>query len=280
MVIIHGFGVEMTTMVFGRELPERATAAAIWGIIGILGVVVMHYAATKLTLQRKRGTQRLLGWVVEGTRKLFLHPLKSRQDYSKSELSPEHRVNGKPPISDEYKIMAAHNFADYRLEVGGLVENPMTFTLEDLQTFPTRQTQRVLHNCVQGWTSIGEWTGVPLRQIVELVKPLPEARHICFLTIQDSGRDEPSAEGEGQFYETIDLDYAYHPQCILAYEMNGGPLPIKHGAPLRLRLETQVGFKMAKWIERIEFVSDYKNIGEGMGGWREDNIFYDRHVGI
>jgi sulfoxide reductase catalytic subunit YedY len=119
-----------------------------------------------------------------------------------------------------------------------------------------------------------------LRQIVELVKPLPEARHVVFLTMQDNSRDEPSSPGEGQFYETIDLDYAYHPQCILAYEMNGRPLPIKHGAPLRLRLETQVGFKMAKWIDRIEFVSDYSNIGEGMGGWREDNVFYDRDVGI
>ena len=156
----------------------------------------------------------------------------------------------------------------------------MTFTLEELRTLPTKQTQRVLHNCIQGWTSIGEWSGVPLRQIVELVKPLPEARHIVFWTMQDTERDEPSAEGVGQFYETIDLDLAYHPQTLLAYEMNGEPLPIKHGAPLRLRLETQVGFKMAKWIERIEFVSDYSNIGEGMGGWREDNVFYDQDVGI
>ena len=276
MVIVHGFGKEMAKMIFGAEV-YPATAAAIT-IAALVGLVVLHWAATKYTLAYPRGTQRLLGAVVEGTRKLVLHPLKSRQDYSKRDLTPEHRVNGKPPDEDEYKIMAAHNFADYRLEVGGLVENPMTFTLEDLQMFPTRQTQRVLHNCVQGWTSIGEWTGVPLRQIVELVKPLPEARHIVFLTMQDSGRDEPSAAGVGQFYETIDLDYAYHPQCILAYEMNGEPLPIKHGAPLRLRLEAQVGFKMDKWIERIEVVSDYSNIGEGMGGWREAKVFYDRGV--
>ncbi len=111
--------------------------------------------------------------------------------------------------SEEYKIMAAHNFADYRLEVGGLVERPMTFTLEDLRTFPTKQTQRVLHNCVQGWTSIGEWSGVPLRQIVELVKPRPTARYVCFWTMQDSGRDEPSAPGGGQFYEVIDMALAY-----------------------------------------------------------------------
>jgi sulfoxide reductase catalytic subunit YedY len=278
MVVVHGFGKEMAKIVFGAEV--YPTAAAIITLATLLGIVILNVVATKYTLAYPRRIQRLLGAVLEGTRKLLLHPLTSRQDYSKVELSPEHRVNGKPPTSDEYKIMAVHNFAGYQLEVGGLVERPRTFTLEDLRTFPTVQTQRTLHNCIQGWTSIGEWTGVPLRQLVELVKPLPEARHICFLTMQDSGRDEPSAEGGGQFYETIDLDYAYHPQCILAYEMNGEPLPIKHGAPLRLRLETQVGFKMAKWIERIEFVSDYKNIGEGMGGWREDNVFYDRDVGI
>ena len=278
MVAVHGFGQEMAKIIFGSEVNP---GLAIWITAGTTVVLVaVNWAATKYSLKYPRSVQKRLGAVVEGTRKLFLHPLTSRQDYSKHDLSPQHRVNGKPPTSDGYKIMAVHNFADYKLEIGGLVERPMVFTLEDLRVFPTKQTQRVLHNCVQGWTSIGEWSGVPLRQIVELVRPLPEAKHICFLTMQDVGTDEPSAEGQGQFYETIDLDYAYHPQCILAYEMNGGPLPIQHGAPLRLRLETQVGFKMAKWIERIEFVSDYGMIGEGTGGWREDNVFYDRDVGI
>ena len=265
-------------MIFGAEV-YPLTAAWIT-IAALVGLVLLHVATTKYTLARPRNTQRWFGAVITGVRKLGLHPLTSRQNYSVSDLSPEHRVNGKPPIADWYKVMAAHNFADYELEVGGLVERPMTFPLDELRTFPTKQTQRVLHNCVQGWSSVGEWSGVPLRQIVELVRPLPEARHIVFWTMQDSGRDEPSAEGGGQFYETIDLDLAYHPQTLLAYEMNGGPLPIKHGAPLRLRLETQVGFKMAKWIERIEFVSDYSHIGQGMGGWREDNVYYDKDVGI
>src|SRR5699024_2439456 len=134
---------------------------------------------------------------------------------------------------------------------------------------PSEQT--VLHNCIQGWTSIGKWGGVPLRTIADLVKPLEGAHYICLLTMQDSGRDEPSADGAGQFYEVIDMRLAYHNQTILAYAMNDEPLPIKHGAPLRLRVETQVGFKMAKWVSRIEFLSDYSRIGEGMGGWREDN---------
>ncbi len=278
MVVAHGFGKEMAKMIFGAEV-YPLTAAWIT-IAALVGLVLLHIVATKYTLAYPRNIQRWLGAVITGVRKLGLHPLTSRQNYSISDLSPEHRVNGKPPIADWYKVMAAHNFADYELEVGGLVERPMIFPFEELRTFPTKQTQRVLHNCVQGWSSIGEWSGVPLRQIVELVRPLPEARHIVFWTMQDSGRDEPSAEGGGQFYETIDLDLAYHPQTLLAYEMNGRPLPIKHGAPLRLRLETQVGFKMAKWIERIEFVSDYSHIGQGMGGWREDNVYYDRDVGI
>lgn len=146
MVVIHGFGVEMTTMVFGRELPERATTAAIWGLVGILGVVAIHYAATKLTLRYPRRTQQATGKVVNNTRRLLLHHLASHQEYSRSDLSPNHRVNGKPPSDDSYKIMAVNDFEDYELEVGGLVERPMTFSLEDLRTFPTKQTQRVMHN--------------------------------------------------------------------------------------------------------------------------------------
>jgi len=137
-----------------------------------------------------------------------------------------------------------------------------------------------MHNCVQGWTSIGEWAGLPLRDLVAAVRPLPAARHMCFLTMQDTDRDDPSADGHGVFYEIVDMSLVEQPQTLLAYEMNGGPLPIKHGAPLRLRIETQVGFKMSKWIERIEFIGDYSQIGEGMGGWREDNVHYDKDVEV
>jgi DMSO/TMAO reductase YedYZ molybdopterin-dependent catalytic subunit len=176
--------------------------------------------------------------------------------------------------------MAVHNFVDWRLRVGGLVEEPVTLDLAALRALADAQSQRVLHNCVQGWSSIGEWKGLPLAALADLVRPLPQARYVCFLTMQDTGRDEPSAEGEGQFYEVMDLELAYKPQTILAYEMNGKPLPIKHGAPLRLRVETQVGFKMAKWINQIEFIDDHRGIGYGLGGWREDNVHYDKDVEI
>lgn len=270
----------------------QLNALMIFGAVGHLGwalaaslaiiaaIVAVHIAATVWSLNSPRTVQRALGFIISKGRLFFLRPMASRQNYSPSQLSTEHRVNGKPPDSDDYKVMAVHNFVDWTLEVGGLVENPMTFTLAELRALADKQTQRVMHNCIQGWSSIGEWSGVPFRAVVDMVKPLPQARHICFLTMQDTGRDEPSAEGAGQFYEILDLDLARHPQCLLAYEMNGRPLPIKHGAPLRLRIENQVGFKMAKWIERIEFVSDYHGIGEGMGGWREDNVFYDKDVEI
>ncbi len=278
MIGLWGWGQLNALMIFG-DVRDRGWAIAI-SLIIVAAIVAVHWAATVVSLRRPRLVQRWLGAVVQGTRWLLLRPLVSKQRYGETELSPEHRVNGKPPDRDDYKIMATHNFVDWRLEVGGLVENPMTFTLEDLYALHSKQTQRVLHNCIQGWTSIGEWSGLPMRDVLELVKPLPQARYLCVLTMQDAWRDEPSAPGQGQFYEVIDLELATHPQTLLAYEMNGELLPVKHGAPLRLRVETQVGFKMAKWIERIEFVSDYSSIGEGMGGWREDNVFFDKNVGI
>jgi DMSO/TMAO reductase YedYZ molybdopterin-dependent catalytic subunit len=232
------------------------------------------------SLRRPVQVRRVLGAIVNGTRRILLRPLDSRQNYPVRMLSREHRVNGKPPCSTEYKVMAVHNFADWRLRVGGLVERPVTLDLAELRALTDVQTQRVLHNCVQGWSSIGEWGGLHLSRLLEEVRPLPQARYICFLTMQDNSRDEPSSDGEGQFYEVIDLELAYKPQTILAYEMNGQALPIKHGAPLRLRVETQVGFKMAKWINQIEFVDDHSGIGKGLGGWREDNIYYDKDVEI
>lgn len=264
-------------MIFGHQQDLDFAVGASLAIIA--AIIAIHVAATVWSLRAPRQVQKVLGAIVSSFRFAVLRPASSRQDYPPSAISPEHRVNGKPPCSAAYQIMAVHNFADWRLEVGGLVERPMTFSLDDLRDLGSQQTQRVLHNCVQGWSSIGEWSGVPLSVIIDLVRPLPEAKQLCFLTMQDNSRDESSAEGAGQFYEIIDIDLAEKPQALLAYDMNGDPLPIKHGAPLRLRVETQVGFKMAKWIDRIELVSDYRGIGKGMGGWREDNVYYDKVVG-
>lgn len=278
MIGVWGWGQLNALMIFGDVSSPRR--AIFWSIVLIAGIVLVHVLATVASLKTPRKVQQALGAVVMRGRQALLKPLVSRQDYSRAKLSHEHRVNGKPPDSDEYKIKAVHHFVDWKVHVGGLVENPMTLTVADLRALRHKQSQRVLHNCIQGWSSIGEWSGVPMLDLVELVSPLPEARYVCFLSLQDCGRDEPAAPGTGRFYEVLDLSLMHHPQALLAYEMNGEPLPIKHGAPLRLRLENQVGFKMCKWIERIEFISDYSVIGYGMGGWREDNVYYDKNVEI
>jgi sulfoxide reductase catalytic subunit YedY len=278
MVFFWGWGRLTAAMIFGTVRNTHwATALSLIIIATIIGI---HVAATIWSLRKPRSVQRVLDAIVSLVRRPLLRPLTSRQNYPARRLTLQHRVNGKPPCSEEYKVMAVHNFVDWRLRVGGLVENPVTLDLAALRALGQPETQRVLHNCVQGWTSIGEWSGLHLSALVELVRPLPEARYICSMTMQDNDRDEPSSNGGGQFYEVMDLELAYKPQTILAFEMNGKPLPIKHGAPLRLRVETQVGFKMAKLINQIEFVNDYSGIGKGTGGWREDNVYYAKDVEI
>jgi DMSO/TMAO reductase YedYZ molybdopterin-dependent catalytic subunit/thiosulfate reductase cytochrome b subunit len=278
MIFSWGWGQLTAAMIFGSV--RNIYWATALSLLIIATVIAVHVAATQWSLRKPRSVQRVLGAVVSRARLLLLRPLNSRQNYPAQKLSAEHRINGKPPCSIEYKQMAVHNFVDWRLRVGGLVEEPMTLDLEALRGLADTETQRVLHNCIQGWTSIGEWGGLPLATLADRVKPLPQAKYICFLTMQDNDRDEPSSHGGGQFYEVMDLELAYKPQTLLAYAMNGAPLPIKHGAPLRLRVETQVGFKMAKWINQIEFIDDFAGIGHGAGGWREDNTYYDRNVEI
>jgi methionine sulfoxide reductase catalytic subunit len=279
IVMICCWGGQLTPlMIFGSVRYITWAVILTFVIIGV--IIAVHVAATVWSLRRPDQVHRVLGAVNTRAKLMLLRPLDSRQDYPVEKLTKEHRVNGKPPCSTEYKVMAVHNFVDWRLRVGGLVERPVTLDLSALAALANPETQRVMHNCVQGWTSIGQWSGVHLSRLLAEVKPLPQARYICFLSMQDCGRDEPSAQGVGQFYEVMDLELAYKPQTILAYEMNGKPLPIKHGAPLRLRVETQVGFKMVKWINQIEFVDDHRGIGMGFGGWREDNIHYDKDVEI
>lgn len=228
MVFFWGWGQLHALMIFG-EVRDTHLAVALSFVI-IAALVVIHASATVWSLRRPRSAQKVLGAIVRPARLSLLRPLASAQNYRADEVSAEHRVNGKPPCSTAYKVMAVHNFADWTLEVGGLVENTLTLKLEDVMSLREKQTQRVLHNCVQGWSSIGQWGGLPLRDLVSMVKPLPGARYLCFLTLQETGRDEPSAPGSGQFYEVLDLELADDPQTLLAYEMNGQPLPIEHGA--------------------------------------------------
>ena len=228
--------------------------------------------------------------------RLLLKAAPLAPEYAEADISPWFKPNGTAnPPDRAYKALARRKFADFRLEVGGLVEKPLTLSLADLRKLPAR-TQITRHDCVEGWSCIGKWTGIPLSELLDRAGLKPEARYIVFRCADtmeggaaeaedDSGSGQagdnaeatkqaggapPSASGPIRYYESIDLVDAFHPQTILAYDMNGEALPIAHGAPLRLRLERQLGYKMAKYVMRIEVVADYADIGEGKGGYWED----------
>ena len=197
------------------------------------------------------------------------HLLTSRksmaQEFEEKDLSPDFRSNGtSKPNNAQYTALAENEFAEWVLEVNGLVEQPMKFTLAQLRALPSR-TQITRHDCVEGWSAIGKWTGAPLNQVLALVKPTALARYVIFHCA-----DPMEDDGSKPYYESIDMEDAYHPQTILAYELNGKTLPIANGAPIRARIERQLGYKMAKYIMRIELAESFEHVGGGSGGFWED----------
>jgi DMSO/TMAO reductase YedYZ molybdopterin-dependent catalytic subunit len=200
------------------------------------------------------------------------------REFTEADISVRFKANGSQDpnnLPPGYPDMAENGFADWRLQVDGLVMNPMSFSLADLRALNAR-TQITRHDCVEGWSAIGKWSGPPLSAVLDRVVLRPEARFIVFHCADETLR---YIEGRDTYYESIDLIDAFHPQTILAYEMNGQPLPLKHGAPLRLRVERQLGYKMAKFITRIEAVDRFDNIRGGGGGYWEDNG-YEWYAGI
>jgi DMSO/TMAO reductase YedYZ molybdopterin-dependent catalytic subunit len=199
------------------------------------------------------------------------------QEYARSDISTMFYANGSTDPSDpHYKQMAAEGFQFFKLVVDGLVENPLELTLAQLRSFPAR-TQITRHDCVEGWSCIGQWTGTPLQGVLDKAVLKPTARYVlfhCFDTMDDGALSGPTP-----FYGSIDLLAARHPQTILAYDMNEQPLPIRYGAPLRVRVELQLGYKMTKYIKRIQLVDDFSKVGQGKGGYWEDNG-YQWYAGI
>jgi DMSO/TMAO reductase YedYZ molybdopterin-dependent catalytic subunit len=196
------------------------------------------------------------------------------QEFSEADLSPSFRNNGTAlPDNPQYAALAADGFAQYRLEIGGLVEKPVSLSLADLRAMPSR-TQITRHDCVEGWSAIGKWKGARLAALLETVRPKPEARYAVFYCA-----DPMEANGASPYYESIDMDDAYHPQTLLAYDLNGAPLPIQNGAPIRLRVERQLGYKHAKYVMRIELVESFAKIAGGKGGYWEDQG-YEWYAGI
>jgi len=197
-------------------------------------------------------------------------------EFPASDISRHFKSNGThDPQDPEYQALARNGFADWRLEVTGLVEKPMRLSLAQIRALPAR-TQITRHDCVEGWSCIGKWTGAHLGALLDQVRPRPAARYVMFFCADPM---QQTLAGVVKYYESIDLAEAYHPQTILAYEMNDAPLQIPYGAPLRLRVERQLGYKMAKYLMRIELVESFAHIGGRHGGYWEDQG-YEWYAGI
>ncbi|PNG25274.1 molybdopterin-binding protein [Methylocella silvestris] len=198
------------------------------------------------------------------------------REFTAADLSPVFKVNGtRVPEGEDYAALVESNFADWRLRVDGLVVKPLELSLADLHALPQR-TQITRHDCVEGWSAIGKWTGVPLAAVLERAALLPAARFVVF---HCADMYEHALDGNGQYYESIDLIDAFHPQSILALSLNDAPLTVGHGAPLRLRVERQLGYKQAKYVMRIQLTDRLGDIGRGKGGFWPDRG-YEWYAGI
>jgi DMSO/TMAO reductase YedYZ molybdopterin-dependent catalytic subunit len=193
-------------------------------------------------------------------------------EFMAAEMSPRFRVNGThDPNTPAYTAMVAENFAHWRLTVGGLVARPLSLSLAQVRGVPTR-TQITRHDCVEGWSAIGKWHGPQLGTLLKAAGIRDTARYVVF-TCADLYNGQP-------YYESIDLVDAFHPQTILAWALNDRVLDVGHGAPLRLRVERQLGYKHAKYVTQVKAVASLDGIGRGKGGYWEDNVDYDWYAGI
>ncbi len=208
----------------------------------------------------------------EGLQRALQNRTALAPEFRADQRSPVFRVNGNGnPNTPDYNQHLAENFANWRLTVGGLVTRPLSLSLADIAAMPQR-AQITRHDCVEGWSAIGKWQGPMLGNVLKAAGVKPAARYIAF-TCADLWGGQP-------YYETIDLVDAFHPQTILAWLMNDHRVSVGHGAPLRLRVERQLGYKNAKYVMRIDAVASLDGIGLGKGGYWEDHVDYDWYAGI
>jgi DMSO/TMAO reductase YedYZ molybdopterin-dependent catalytic subunit len=194
------------------------------------------------------------------------------REFGPEQVSPVFRANGtRAPIGATYAAHAAEKFSNWRLRIDGAVARPQVFSLAQIRAMPTR-SQITRHDCVEGWSAIGKWTGAPLKLMLNAAGLRQDARYIVFHCADQMGNG-------ALYYESIDLIDAFHPQTILAWGLNDQILPVGNGAPLRLRVERQLGYKQAKYVERIEAVADLSLIGGGKGGYWEDGAGYEWYAG-
>jgi methionine sulfoxide reductase catalytic subunit len=239
----------------------------LWIFLGsMVAVVAAWVAATPLTLRHPRVVQRVGFALIGPVQRLFEHLDSTPGEYSERDISPYFWHNGQYPDSKEYKALFDGNFAEYRLRIGGLVDNPVELDLLQLRALPHHE-QITQHFCIQGWSGVAKWGGVSMQTIIELVEPRAEARWVVFYSLGE-GPDK------GLYYDAHPIEQMSYQLTMLAYDMNGEPLPYGHGAPLRLRNENQLGFKQVKWIKGIDFVADFSQVGGGYGGYNQDHEFF------
>jgi DMSO/TMAO reductase YedYZ molybdopterin-dependent catalytic subunit len=248
------------------------------GLIAIGAVILVNAAANWTAWKHPRAVQHASKALVSPVMGALLNRPAPQAEFGREDISPYFWVNGNLPTSAEWKALAADDFRNYRLKVRGLVEHPLELSLEDLRALGT-VTQVTLHHCIQGWSGIAAWGGVPLARLIEMARPRPDARAVVFYSFSQGVDFNTGIEG-GQYYDSLTLDNARHPLTMLAYDMNDQPLTHLHGAPLRLRVENQLGFKMVKWISTIELVEDIKTIYKGEGGYAEDNEYFGELASI
>ena len=276
MVVVHGLGAGLSRIVLGSTAHSHALAIGL-AAIALLVVIVLNVLATVVSVRAPRATRRVTGALIGPPERLMSRVVRPSRRPLAAPLSPYHWINGRPPVDDAYRRLREGGFRGWRLAVTGMVERPLELTLDQLRAMPARD-RRSLHHCIQGWSSVGDWRGVPLSEVLALCRPTTGARYAVFWGMDDKA--ETDHQGDGYFFEAIHLDVLDAGDALLAYEMNGARLPVEYGAPLRLRLENQLGFKMVKWLSRIELVAEIDSLGEGGGGWREDHQQFENAVAL
>ncbi|WP_035361983.1 molybdopterin-dependent oxidoreductase [Dyadobacter alkalitolerans] len=266
MVAATGLVRNMNHIVHGTD--NENDLSGLYTGIGILTFMILfavsaHWLSWKRPRLLQRAEQLLNGtlWA------LTINRLEPKLFHKKEDISPYFWPNGKLPESEEWRALAADKFENFKLKVGGLVENPGEFSLAELKALG-KEENITMHHCIQGWSGIAEWGGLPISKLIEVVKPDPSVKTVVFYSF---------GEGlyGGVYYDTHTLDNCMKQGALLAWEMNYKPLPELYGAPIRLRIENQLGYKMVKWIERIDFVTSHTTVGKGYGGKNEDDEYFD-----
>ena len=262
LVFITGARVNLNMMFAGVD-DDSWSGVAVF-VPAMLALGAAWWLASPFTIRHARLVQRI-GAILTRPFNSVTQSWDPTSQLTEKDISPYFWPNGTMPNSDEYDLLLKNNFSNYRLRIDGLVEKPTELSYAELKAMP-KQEQITTHFCVQGWSGVAKWGGVPMRHILDLVKPTADARYAVFYSLADG-------DDGGRYYDVHRMSQLRHELTILAYEMNGAQVSVLHGAPLRLRCESEIGFKMVKWIAAIEFVHDFSDLGAGEGGYREDHEF-------